>query len=203
MIEVAQSLLPYPDPDDRFISLIVLSWLFPFYHAKPLSLFLIRLVSMESEKVRVVSLWITKITEILWLKPRSLGPEYLNSIPLLLSLYSNLFQFKSCTYIILNSDDMRAKQPKLSMRHKTTVIYSLIDSFICWFIHSFIHCYLINPFPNDKFYTLLHRKSLQTIILYFMKTTEVLQMGRKHCGKRKNCSLRAIYPFPVVFSKEL
>ena len=27
--------------------------------------------------------------------------------------------------------------------------------------------------------------------------------GRKHCGKRRNCSLRAISPFPVVFSKGL
>ena len=26
-------------------------------------------------------------------------------------------------------------------------------------------------------------------------------MGRKHCGKRRNCSLRAISPFPTVFSK--
>ena len=25
----------------------------------------------------------------------------------------------------------------------------------------------------------------------------------KHCGKRRNCSLRAIYPFPTVFSKGL
>ena len=28
-------------------------------------------------------------------------------------------------------------------------------------------------------------------------------MGRKHCGKRRNCSLRAISPFPAVFSKDL
>ena len=28
-------------------------------------------------------------------------------------------------------------------------------------------------------------------------------MGRKHCGKRRNCSLGAIYPFPTVFSKDL
>ena len=28
-------------------------------------------------------------------------------------------------------------------------------------------------------------------------------MGRKHCGKRRNCSLRAISPFPTVFSKHL
>ena len=28
-------------------------------------------------------------------------------------------------------------------------------------------------------------------------------MGRKHCGKRRNCSLRAVSPFPTVFSKDL
>ena len=28
-------------------------------------------------------------------------------------------------------------------------------------------------------------------------------MGRKHCGKRRNCSLRAISSFPTVFSKYL
>ena len=28
-------------------------------------------------------------------------------------------------------------------------------------------------------------------------------MGRKHCGKRRNCLLRAISPFSTVFSKGL
>ena len=28
-------------------------------------------------------------------------------------------------------------------------------------------------------------------------------MGRKHCGKRRNCSLQAVSPFPTVFSKGL
>ena len=32
---------------------------------------------------------------------------------------------------------------------------------------------------------------------------KVLQMGRKYCRKRRNCSLRAISPFPTVFSKDL
>ena len=32
---------------------------------------------------------------------------------------------------------------------------------------------------------------------------EVLQKGRKHCGKRRNRSLRAISPFLAVFSKDL
>ena len=30
-----------------------------------------------------------------------------------------------------------------------------------------------------------------------------MQKGRKHCGKRRNCSLRAISPFPIVFPKRL
>ena len=35
------------------------------------------------------------------------------------------------------------------------------------------------------------------------KWQKVIQMGRKHCGKKRNCSLRAISPFPTVFSKDL
>ena len=33
------------------------------------------------------------------------------------------------------------------------------------------------------------------------KWQKVIQTGRKHCGKRRNCSLRAISPFSTVFSK--
>ena len=35
------------------------------------------------------------------------------------------------------------------------------------------------------------------------KWKKVIQTGRKCCGKRRNCSLRAISPFPTVFSKGL
>ena len=35
------------------------------------------------------------------------------------------------------------------------------------------------------------------------KWQTVLQKGRKHSGKRRNCLLRAISPFPTVFSKDL
>ena len=37
----------------------------------------------------------------------------------------------------------------------------------------------------------------------WQKRQKVIQMGRKHCGKRRNCSLRSISPFPTVFSKAL
>ena len=33
------------------------------------------------------------------------------------------------------------------------------------------------------------------------KWKKVIQTGRKHCGKRRNCSLRAISPFPTVFKR--
>ena len=33
--------------------------------------------------------------------------------------------------------------------------------------------------------------------------SKFIQMGRKHSGKRRNCSLRAISTFPTVFSKDL
>ena len=35
------------------------------------------------------------------------------------------------------------------------------------------------------------------------KWQKVIQTGRKHCGNSRNCSLRAISPFPTVFSKGL
>ena len=35
------------------------------------------------------------------------------------------------------------------------------------------------------------------------KCQKVFQTSRKHCGTRRNCSLRAISPFPTVFSKDL
>ena len=36
-----------------------------------------------------------------------------------------------------------------------------------------------------------------------IKWEKVLKTGGKHCGKRRNCSLRAISPFPTLFSEDL
>ena len=48
------------------------------------------------------------------------------------------------------------------------------------------------------------RQCLKTTVLYLIKKwKKVLQHGRKHCGEWRNCSLRAISPFPTVFSKDL
>ena len=60
-----------------------------------------------------------------------------------------------------------------------------------------------NPLPDDKFLTLPNWKSLHTTISNLTKMAKAIQMGRKHCGKRRNCLLRAFSPFPTVFSKGL
>ena len=45
----------------------------------------------------------------------------------------------------------------------------------------------------------VHRRQLQIR----SKWHKLLHMVEKSCGKRRNCSLRAISPFPAVFSKDL
>ena len=48
------------------------------------------------------------------------------------------------------------------------------------------------------------QENLQKIILGLMKMADSFPGGlKKHYWKRRNCSLRAISPFPIVFSKDL
>ena len=63
--------------------------------------------------------------------------------------------------------------------------------------------FLFNLFQTTYFRLFQTQKCLQMTVLVLMKMQKVLQTGRKHCEKRRNCSLRAISPFPTVFSKGL
>ena len=73
-----------------------------------------------------------------------------------------------------------------------------------------------NPSPHNSISAAYDKLTLsQTTNFRFFKTErvcrrhiqiwwkweKVLQMGRKQCVKRRNCLLRAISPFPIVFSK--
>ena len=61
-----------------------------------------------------------------------------------------------------------------------------------------------NPLPDEKILDRFKLKQSADANLKFHKNSrKVIQMGKKHCGKRRNCSLRAISPFPTVFSKGL
>ena len=71
----------------------------------------------------------------------------------------------------------------------------------CWtFVMKWIY---INPLPDDKFRLFQNERVCRRQFQIWWKWKEVIQTGRKHCGKRRNCSLRAISPFPTVFLKGL
>ena len=61
---------------------------------------------------------------------------------------------------------------------------------------------LLTHYQTTNF-ILFQTERLQTTISNLTKWQKVIQMGRKHCGKRRNCLLGSISPFPTVFSKGL
>ena len=63
---------------------------------------------------------------------------------------------------------------------------------------------VFNPFPNKKIQTPLDWKSLQTTIFKFDENDRTFfKQVEKKWGKRRNCWLPAISPFPTAFSKDL
>ena len=85
------------------------------------------------------------------------------------------------------------------------VVAHKMDRWKLWSLNGFKSPFLrvINPLPDDKFWILPNWNWVcrrQFWILW--KWQKVIQTVRKHCGKRRNCLLRAISPFPTVFSKD-
>ena len=63
---------------------------------------------------------------------------------------------------------------------------------------------VVNPSPKRRYFVIVQiERVCRRQFQIWWKLQKVLQMGRKHWGKRRNCSLRAISPFPTVFSKDL
>ena len=60
----------------------------------------------------------------------------------------------------------------------------------------------LNPYPNDKFRFSQTERVCRRQFQIWRKWLKVLRMGRKRCGKRRNCSLCAISPFHTVFLKD-
>ena len=61
----------------------------------------------------------------------------------------------------------------------------------------------LNSLPDDKILDWSKLKQIADDILNLTKWQQVIQKGRKHYGKGRNCSLRAISLFPTVFSEGL
>ena len=60
----------------------------------------------------------------------------------------------------------------------------------------------VNPLPDKKFYSSKLREFVDDNIK-FDENGRNLSERVENTGKRRNCSLRAISPFPTVFSKSL
>ena len=61
---------------------------------------------------------------------------------------------------------------------------------------------VLNHYQTTNF-RLFQTKKVCKQFQILRKWQKVIQTRRKHCGKRRNCSLRAISTFPTVFSKGL
>ena len=60
----------------------------------------------------------------------------------------------------------------------------------------------INPFPSRQILDSSKLKEFADDNFKFDETgRNSIQIGIKHCGKRRNCSLRAISPFPSVYKR--
>ena len=63
---------------------------------------------------------------------------------------------------------------------------------------------LINPLSDMTIlasFNLEPNKDMMAEIWTNKDIVTCICLSRKHCGKRRNCSLRAISPFPTMFSK--
>ena len=65
---------------------------------------------------------------------------------------------------------------------------------------NYFRCWKSWAFPKRP---ILDSSKLKEFADNNFESDNVLQKGRKICGKRRNCSSRAISPFPTVFSKAL
>ena len=81
------------------------------------------------------------------------------------------------------------KGENVSFSHQ--LFYTLSDNYL-HFSLTLSQTINIRLFQNER----LCRRQFQI----WWKSQKVLKKGRKHCGKRRNWSLRAISPFPTVFS---
>ena len=62
--------------------------------------------------------------------------------------------------------------------------------------------HLFNPLPDMPILGPFNSTAKKDMMAKIYKNRDtVICLSRKHCGKRKNCSLQAISPFPTMFSK--
>ena len=76
---------------------------------------------------------------------------------------------------------------------------------ICFYEYPFGQCFSLSltHYQTTNFRLVQTERVCRQRFQIWRKLQKAIQTGRKHCGKRRNCSLWAISPFPTVFSKGL
>ena len=85
---------------------------------------------------------------------------------------------------------------------RTMNIFALIES-THWLKKRFFSIYWLTHYQMTNFRLFQTERVCSQQFQIWWKWQKVIQTGRKHYGKWRNCSLRAISPFPTVFSKGL
>ena len=81
--------------------------------------------------------------------------------------------------------------------------YWLIHDFQTWNTDSLVGAPGLSHYQTANFRLFQTERVCRQQFQIWRKWKKVIQIDIKHCGKRRNCSLRAISPFPTVFSKGL
>ena len=79
-------------------------------------------------------------------------------------------------------------------------ICRLEKAYSTW-LHGKVSKYILTYYQMTNFWLFQTERVRRRQFEVWRKWQKVIQTGRKHCGKRRNCSLRAISPFPTVFSR--
>ena len=81
---------------------------------------------------------------------------------------------------------------------KTTIIIYRSCSLLLDLLYPYVFILTHSNKTNSKLFQTesVCRRHIQI----WWKMQKVLEVGGRHCGKRRNCSLRVIYLFPTVFS---
>ena len=96
-------------------------------------------------------------------------------------------------------ESFKSMGPKCTKHTMSSLTYS-ISFLLHWTLHQAVSLTLSQTTNFRLFQT---EKVCRRQFWIWWKWQTVFQMGRKHCGKRRNCSLRAISHLPTVFSKDL
>ena len=89
---------------------------------------------------------------------------------------------------------------KIYQRQKVSIHINLRG--LCRLVWVDVFCKCISPIPKWEILNPSKLRGLADDNFEIDKMAESSPTARKHYGKRRNCSLRAISPFPTVFSKK-